>query len=175
MGLLNKIRLSLAKSGAIKLEKHTNTYGFDEDFVESCIEGKGAEQFKYASDWLREDADFILKLVNKYPEVVQYCSDVVFDRFNDENGVLREEKVDKFFFLAMCCEKNLRVYKYVDKNFALDYMQAVKEGRTISGTYQGKEHSIVLENSEFVINKLLNIKYDIVKCGDLLNTIENGI
>jgi len=167
MGLVDRVRINLIRCGKLSLSELSFDHKFDENFVEDCIAAGGAEQFYHASDWLRSDAKFILKLIEKHPEVLAHCEDVIFDRYDDETGSMKEVELDKFFFIALCCEKNLRAYKFIPEKVAIEYMNAVKESKTITGEFNGKEKVIQLVNDEFNIDRLLNIRYDIIKLRDL--------
>lgn len=163
MGLFEKIKLNMARNGKISLKDCDVKYGFDENFVEACIQGRGVEEFQYASEWLRTDANFILKMIEKYPEIIEHCSEEIYDRYNDEKGLLIEKEMDKFFFQVLCCKKNLKVYRFLDNESAKRYMEAVKEEKVVSGEYHGEKKFLAFQNSEFAIDRLNNIRYDIVK------------
>ncbi len=163
MGLLEQIRLNKARNGKISLKDCAVRDTFNEKFVEACIQGNGAEEFEYASEWLRTDADFILRMIKDYPEVIRYIDDIVIDRYKNEIGILAEKEMDKFFFLTLCCKKNLRVFRYLDDENATRYMNAVKREEIIKGEYRGEKQEIALQYDDFIVDRLLNIRYDIIK------------
>ena len=45
MGLFYKIKLHLAKNGKISLKDCSVEDGFNEEFVEACISGRGSDEF----------------------------------------------------------------------------------------------------------------------------------
>ena len=61
MGLLYKLQLRLAKFGVKSLKDSNDKLRDSEQFVQTCIETYGEDQFQFASERLRSDAEFILK------------------------------------------------------------------------------------------------------------------
>ena len=170
MELFDKIRLSLIKRGVLSLSKLDSDCCDDEEFVEEAIKAKGIQEFQHAGSWLRSDAEYILKLVEKYPQVVQYCDKIVYDRYIKDQVWIEEIELDKVFFAALCCEKNITSFKYLDEASARGYMELVKSKGKIVDSFHGKEKVVDFANEDEDKVDLLNyIRYDIVKTKDFLS------
>ncbi len=171
MSLFDGIRLNMLRSGNLSLKNLPISYGFDEKFVEAALLGNGCEEFKYASDWLKSDAEFILKMLGKYPGILEHAASVIIDRYKDESGILREKEMDGFLFAAMCCSRNVESYKYLTQKDAERYLECVKESKSVVGEYHGEEKEVSLAYTEFYVDRLKRIRYGITKMGDLLSSI----
>ena len=165
MRLFDKIILCLAESGRISLKDLGEKYNEDEEFVEACMNSRGVQEFQYASEWLKSDADFILKWVSKKPEILEYCADIVYDRYLDNLTVYQEKEIKTFWFALMCCRAHTGAYKYIDDESAKMYYDAVKGGKTYKGEYHGETEIIKLENDRDYLDTLLYVRYGIVKSG----------
>ncbi len=170
MKLFDKIRLNLALKGKIKLKEWKDRYGDDETFVEAFVAGNECEEFQHASYRLRTDAEFIMKMVKKYPGILEYCEDVIYDRYI-EDGMLIEREMNKLFFAALCCSKNVFSFKYFDSDLADAYFDCVENSVKLIDRYHGEKQTIELIGDEYNINKLLNARYDIVKFGNMFGSI----
>ena len=171
MVLFDKIRLLKAKSGKLKLKDWNHKYGNDEDFVQACVIGSGAQEIEFASERLKGDADFILKLVQINPEVLKFCNNKIYDRFVQDIVVYEELELDKLFFAAKCCAVNSKSFKYLSEDVAKKYLALVKNSEDIVGVYHGKKEIISIPKGELAFDRLLNIRYDIVKVRDLISNI----
>lgn len=165
MGLLNKIGLSLANRGLLKLKDWQDKFGDDEEFVEACIEGRGIEEFQYAGSWLKSDAKFILKMVRKHPKILQYCDDIIYDRYFGSDCLFEEREVDPLLFAAMCCDENINAFKYISEDSSRQYLDCVQHSTSVKGEFQGEQINIELNNEKDWFDVLLYIRHDIVKCG----------
>lgn len=153
-------------NGDFKLENATAEKRDSEEFVLKCVVNNGADELKNASARLKSDAKFVLNLVKIYPECLNECADVMFDRY-ELNGEKVENPVDRKLFATMCCEQNVEAFRCLKHHDALQYLHDVEEGRSVKGMFQGKSVEIQLENDEDYIDLLKYVRFGYFKTGSL--------
>ena len=160
MRLIEKIVSKFAKMGWVSLENVGENLSGNETFVRDVIQRKGAKQFKYAGEDLRSDAKFILSMVEEFPDILEYSAEEIYDVYLVEDDPFRIEMdlVDPMVFATMCYKKNELSFSFFNDVVAFELYEAIKEGKTIKGTFQGEpfEYKFTYDVSELAWLEMLN-------------------
>ena len=167
MRLINKIRFKLADRGLIALKNAPAELKENAEFVTKVLQTRGAEEFLYAGDCLRSDADYILSRVYDMPEILAYCAEVIYDWYMEDIDTFVGQPVDLTVFTAQCCEKNELAIEYLPINAAIEYYETAVINGTVVGTYHGKRYEKKLNVSDTGIAYMLLVRPEIGKCTDL--------
>lgn len=142
--LFDKIAFKMAQLGLLGVKGAGKKLQDDKKFVGACIKSRGPAELKDASERLRSDADFILTNVKKYPRVLEYCSEHVFDRYETKDGPV-EVEMDKLSFITLCCCTNPDSIIYFDERTVNKYYNSVRNSQSMICRYHGKNVSVSLE------------------------------
>ncbi len=157
--MLKKIVAKLMKKDALTEEEMDN-------ILLKNIEKKGLEEFKNASPRIKSDAKFVVKLVKTYPECLEECSDIIFDRYKDGEEII-EHPVDEMLFAIKCCNNNVNCFKYLNSKIAKRYIEAIENSETIKGTFQGEDCEINLTADKDYIELLKYVRFGYIKSKSL--------
>lgn len=146
--LIEKLMHRLAKIGLVGIEGAGEDLRDSEQYVRKVIQKKGSSKFKYASKYLRSDAEFILSLVQEYPEILEDCEETIYDRYIKDCFMIEEEPVDMMVFVDLCYSKNDLSLLYFPDEIIDKYISWKKDGITIKSFYHGQIYMKELELTE---------------------------
>ncbi len=155
--------LYLAEIGVKSLKNSNDNLKDSEQFVETCINIYGEEEFQFASERLRSDAEFILKFVKKHPKILKFCQPKIYDSYIEDDFIIVEEPMDELLFATKCCNENIEAFRYLPQSAALKYYRAVKSGVEVVGEYHGKEESYKLRNDKEFLHGIEFLRFGILR------------
>lgn len=148
--LIEKLINGLAKMGLVGIEGADENLRDSEEYIRKVIKKKGADKFKYASNYLKSDSEFILSLIEKCPEIIQYCRSEIFVRYMKDCFMVEEEPVDILVFADLCYQKNDSILYYFPNDIVSKYLEMLENGETIKGVYKGEtyEHKLSVQEKD---------------------------
>ncbi len=161
--LIYKLQLKLVKMGLKSLGNANDKFRDSEQFVETCIDEYGIQEFKYASKRLRSDAEFILKYVKEYPYILEFCEEDIIDFYVDDNFIVVEKPMDKLLFAIKCCDENIEAFRYLSETDAFKYYSAAKNGAEIVGKYHGREERHLFNGGEEFLRDIEFVRFGVIQ------------
>lgn len=146
--LIEKIINKLAKIGLVGIEGADEELRDNEQYIRKVIRKKGADKFKYASKYIRSDAEFILSMVEEYPEILEHCNSEIYDRYMKDCFMVEEKQMDMIVFADLCYSKNEFSIAYLPYELVEKYISCKKDGVIIKSFYQGKPYEKKLEMTD---------------------------
>lgn len=159
--LLEKLINKLAKISFVGIEGADVDLRDNEQYVRKVIQKKGASKFKFASSYLKSDAEFILSLVENYPDILEDVEDEIVDRYLVDCFMIEEEPVDMLVFMDMCYQKNDFALYFFSNDLVLKYLDMLEKGETVKGSYHGSkyEHKLSIEEKDYFWIEVYNPRF----------------
>ena len=149
--MTNLFKNLLARYGRISLSKLDDEKCDDLEIVSRCVKNFGPGQFMYASDWLKSDADSILRLIEIEPAIINYCADVVYDRYVDQDFVVKEEEVDAIAFASKCVHASEYAFSCLPIKYAKPYYKAFLKKDPVTACFHGKPYEIDFNKNKYEV------------------------
>lgn len=146
MNLLNKLSVGMARIGCAGLRNASKQNKDNLDYVKAVVYAQGARSFQFASDFVRSDANDLIEMVEIDPEILNYKSDIVYDRYIDSIILVEDEVVDPIVFALKCVLKdNISLY-YLDKDIQDKVISLIQSNKIYQSTFNGKPFTFKAEN-----------------------------
>ena len=157
-----KLSFKMAKTGMLSARNASKKLQDDAAFIRVCVLTRGGEEIGFASDRLKSDADFILGLVKKSPDVLDFCSDVVYDRYETEDGLV-EKEVDSMDFISLCCCVDEDLILYFSEDLIGKYYEYIQTQEQLSCDFHGKKVPIDIQLIRYELQWIEDVMPQLVK------------
>ncbi len=161
MKVTKSFQEKMLELGVLHLKNSSKKMQDNESFVMKAIEKHGISEFQFASDRLRSEARILLRLADKYPEVVKYANYPVYQRYIGTMGEEIGEVLEHIAVFLM--DMNEETFKYMPTQMAVKFYDFACSNMGCYISFYGGEKKAIPMYGKKYIKMLEELRPDVVK------------
>ncbi len=161
MKITKSFQEKMLDMGVLHLKNASKKMQDNENFVMKAIEKHGIGEFQFASERLRSEGRILLRLADKYPEVVKYATFPVYQRYI---GTMGEEVAEVMKYISVfLMDMNEETFKHMPLQMAVQFYDfACSNAGCYISFYGGEKKAIPMYGKKY-IKMLEEARPDVVK------------